>query len=113
MARGDGKITMMLGLYDGPFGGMDIRRAIDLEAEMLRGPPQDPTLAKVGLLMPARGKTGFDTMVDMMKAREERAKFIRRVALQLADQVINHLNDRDGWHGEDRQEQAKGDARRG
>jgi hypothetical protein len=47
---------------------------------------------------------GFDEVVAVMKRKQFRRDVLRQCAQQLADRIADHLEDKEGWHGEERRE---------
>lgn len=50
----------------------------------------------------------FEEMVTILKRKTFRRDILKDTALRLAGQIANYLEDREGWHGEDRRESAEG-----
>lgn len=55
---------------------------------------------------PFPGSISFNDAVTVLKKRSFRKDLLRQTALRLATQIAERLEDKEGWHGEDRRESA-------
>lgn len=53
------------------------------------------------------GLVSFNEAVTILKERKLRRDELDHLARQLAQQLVDYLEDKEGWHGEARQEAAK------
>jgi hypothetical protein len=58
-------------------------------------------------LMNSLGAGSMSATVEMMRVREFRKKLLTSAAAQCGTALAEHLEDREGWHGLDRQERVE------
>jgi hypothetical protein len=85
---------------DGP---RSYHQAIDLPVETFGERLADDMKAGVAFA----GPSAFEQTVSTLKSRQFRRDLLERAAQMLGKKLADHLEDREGWHGLDRQEAAR------
>jgi hypothetical protein len=82
-----------------------IRREIDDRAAYIG--PRVVDDMRAGVLMPGHGQSTMDATIEVMQAREFRRSLLKHAATQAGGQLADFLEDREGWHGIERQERTE------
>ena len=98
-----GRLLFELKLFDdyGRVHGV-VRREISEKAAYM-GPRIKEDL-ELGAIAADMGTTPFDATVEVLRVREFRRGLLRDAAAWAGLQLADFLQDREGWHGLDRQE---------